>query len=182
MCGPTGIGFLYGKLDVLRAMPPWMGGGEMIADVYLDHSTYADVPNRFEAGTPAIAEVVGLGAAVDYLTQVGMTAIHAYEQSLTAQLLAGLERIEGVTVYGPRARVGLAAFTAEGMHPHDISTILDEAGIAIRAGHHCTQPLHRYLKLSATARASVYFYNTPAEIEQFLVALAEGVEFFRSLS
>ncbi|NJK72712.1 MAG: SufS family cysteine desulfurase [Synechococcaceae cyanobacterium SM2_3_60] len=182
MCGPTGIGFLYGKLDVLRAMPPWMGGGEMIADVYLDHSTYADVPNRFEAGTPAIAEVVGLGAAVDYLTQVGMAEIHAYEQMLAAQLLAGLESIEGVTVYGPRERVGLAAFTIEGMHPHDVSTILDEAGIAIRAGHHCTQPLHRYLNLAATARASVYFYNTPAEIEQFLAALREGAEFFRSLS
>lgn len=181
MCGPTGIGFLYGKLDLLRSMPPWMGGGEMIADVFLDHSTYADVPHRFEAGTPAIAEVVGLGAAVDYLGQIGMARIQAYERVLTQQLLAGLDTIEGITVYGPQERVGLAAFTVEGMHPHDISTILDESGIAIRAGHHCTQPLHRYLKIQSTARASLYFYNTPAEIDQFLIALREGLDFFRSL-
>lgn len=189
MCGPTGIGFLYGKLDVLRSMPPFLGGGEMIADVFLDRSTYADLPHKFEAGTPAISEAIGLGAAVDYLEGVGMERIHAHEQELTKYLLEGIARIEGVTVYGPTLdssgevkRVGLVAFSVDGMHPHDISTVLDGEGIAIRAGHHCTQPLHRYLEVQSTARASLYLYNTKADVDAFLVALKSGVEFFAALA
>ncbi len=184
MCAPTGIGFLYGKLDVLRAMPPFLGGGEMIADVFLDHSTYADVPHKFEAGTPAIAEAIALGAAVDYLTSLGMDNIHAYEQELTLRLFQQLEQLPEVTLYGPKPnaeasnRAGLAAFTTGSVHPHDLSTLLDQEGIAIRAGHHCTQPLHRILKAQSTARASVYFYNTPEEVDIFIVALKQAIEFF----
>ncbi|MBD3880527.1 SufS family cysteine desulfurase [Phormidium tenue FACHB-886] len=184
MCAPTGIGFLYGKLEVLRAMPPFLGGGEMIADVFLDHSTYADVPHKFEAGTPAIAEAVALGAAVDYLTQLGMDAIHAYEQELTLHLFQQLRQISEVTLYGPLPnaeasnRAGLAAFTTGSVHPHDLSTLLDQSGIAVRAGHHCTQPLHRILKAQSTARASVYFYNTHEEVDAFIAALKESIEFF----
>ncbi|MCJ2544646.1 SufS family cysteine desulfurase, partial [Thermostichus vulcanus] len=150
MCGPTGIGILYGKRDLLRSMPPFLGGGEMIADVYLDHATYADIPHKFEAGTPAIAQAVGLGAAVDYLNEIGLDRIHAHEQALITRLLDGIQRIPGITVYGPTdpaRRAGLVSFSAEAIHPHDLSTLLDEHGIAIRAGHHCTQPLHRYLKV-----------------------------------
>ncbi|MCL6432805.1 MAG: SufS family cysteine desulfurase [Leptolyngbyaceae cyanobacterium HOT.MB2.61] len=187
MCGPTGIGFLYGKLDLLRSMPPFLGGGEMIADVFLDHSTYADLPHKFEAGTPAIAEAIALGAAVDYLTNIGMDKIHAYEEELTAYLFQQLEQIPEVRTYGPKpkadgsGRAALAAFTAGGTHPHDLSTILDQAGVAIRAGHHCTQPLHRYLGAQSTARASLYFYNTREEIDVFIAALKEAIEFFGSL-
>jgi cysteine desulfurase / selenocysteine lyase len=184
MCAPTGIGFLYGKLDVLRSMPPFLGGGEMIADVFLDHSTYADVPHKFEAGTPAIAEAVALGAAVDYLSGLGMDNIHAYEQELTLHLFQQLKQLPEVTLYGPLPnaeasnRAGLAAFTTGSVHPHDLSTLLDQEGIAIRAGHHCTQPLHRILKAQSTARASVYFYNTHEEIDTFIVALKQAIEFF----
>ncbi|WP_421654479.1 SufS family cysteine desulfurase [Leptothermofonsia sp. ETS-13] len=187
MCGPTGIGFLYGKLDLLRSMPPFLGGGEMIADVFLDHSTYADLPHKFEAGTPAIAEAIALGAAVDYLTNIGMDKIHAYEEELTAYLFQQLEQIPEVRTYGPKpkadgsGRAALVAFTAGGTHPHDLSTILDQAGVAIRAGHHCTQPLHRYLGAQSTARASLYFYNTREEIDVFIAALKEAIEFFGSL-
>jgi cysteine desulfurase / selenocysteine lyase len=184
MCAPTGIGFLYGRLEELRAMPPFLGGGEMIADVFLDHATYADLPHKFEAGTPAIAEVVGLGAAIDYLTQLGMDKIHAYEQQLTAYLFQQLKQIPEVQLYGPLPnadasnRAALAAFTTGSVHPHDLSTILDQAGIAIRAGHHCTQPLHRLVNAQSTARASLYFYNTEAEIDAFIVALKEAIAFF----
>ncbi len=184
MCAPTGIGFLYGKLDLLRSMPPFLGGGEMIADVFLDHATYADLPHKFEAGTPAIAEAIGLGAAVDYLTNIGMDKIHAYEEELTAYLFHRLKEIPELRIYGPKpnedgsGRTALAAFTAGEVHPHDLSTILDQAGIAIRAGHHCTQPLHRHLKAQSTARASLYFYNTREEIDVFIASLKEAVEFF----
>ena len=184
MCGPTGIGFLYGKLEILRAMPPFMGGGEMIADVFLDHSTYADLPHKFEAGTPAIAEAIALGAAVDYLTNIGMDKIHAYEDQLTAYLFEQLATIPEIKTYGPqpsKGRAALASFTAGDVHPHDLSTILDQAGVAIRAGHHCTQPLHRYLKAQSTARASLYFYNTREEIDVFIASLKEAVEFFGSI-
>jgi len=184
MCGPTGIGFLYGKRDVLRAMPPFMGGGEMIADVFLEHSTYADLPHKFEAGTPAIASAIGLGAAVDYLTNIGMDKIHAYEAELTAYLFEQSRQIPELRLYGPQpnsngeGRAALAAFTAGEVHPHDLSTILDQAGVAIRAGHHCTQPLHRYIKAQSTARASLYFYNTREEIDVFIAALKEAIDFF----
>lgn len=187
MCGPTGIGFLYGKLDLLRAMPPFLGGGEMIADVFLDHATYADLPHKFEAGTPAIGEAIALGAAVDYLTEIGMDRIHAYEVELTAYLFQQLQDIPEVQVYGPQpdangaGRTALASFTAGDVHPHDLSTILDQAGVAIRAGHHCTQPLHRYLNIQSTARASLYFYNTRPEIDTFIESLKEAVEFFGSI-
>jgi cysteine desulfurase/selenocysteine lyase len=184
MCGPTGIGFLYGKLDLLRSMPPFMGGGEMIADVFLEKSTYADLPHKFEAGTPAIAEAIALGAAVDYLTGLGMDNIHAYEDQLTAYLFQQLEQIPELRLYGPppsKGRAALASFTAGDVHPHDLSTILDQAGVAIRAGHHCTQPLHRYLKAQSTARASLYFYNTREEIDVFIASLKEAVEFFGSI-
>lgn len=184
MCGPTGVGFLYGKLDLLRSMPPFLGGGEMIADVFLESSTYADLPHKFEAGTPAIAEAIALGAAVDYLTGIGLDKIHAYEEELTAYLYQQLEQIPQIRIYGPpvnKGRAALAAFTAGDVHPHDLSTILDQAGVAIRAGHHCTQPLHRYLKVQSTARASLYFYNTKEEIDVFIVALREAIEFFGSI-
>jgi len=188
MCGPSGIGFLYGKLEVLRSMPPFLGGGEMIADVFLDHATYADLPYKFEAGTPAIGEAIALGAAVDYVTKIGMDTIHQYEQELTAYLLQQLYTIPNIQVYGPQltqtnypknqGRAALAAFTVDGIHPHDLSTILDQAGIAIRAGHHCTQPLHRHLNAQSTARASLYFYNTRSEIDRFIETLQEAIDFF----
>lgn len=187
MCAPTGIGFLYGKLALLRSMPPFLGGGEMIADVFLDHSTYADVPHRFEAGTPAIAEAIALGAAVDYLTGIGMDKIYAYENELTDYLFQQLPTIPDLTVYGPKPQAGgkgraaLASFTAGAVHPHDLSTILDQAGVAIRAGHHCTQPLHRAIGAQSTARVSLYFYNTREEVDKFIEALKEAVEFFSSI-
>lgn len=184
MCAPTGIGFLYGKLDVLRSMPPFFGGGEMIQDVYLDHSTYADLPHKFEAGTPAIAEAIALGAAVDYLTNIGMDKIRAYEEELTAYLFQRLSEVPNLRIYGPKpdaeggGRAALASFTAGELHPHDLSTLLDHEGIAIRSGHHCTQPLHRLLNAPGTARASLYFYNTREEIDQFIEALKETIDFF----
>lgn len=184
MCAPTGIGFLYGKLDLLRSMPPFLGGGEMIADVFLDHSTYADVPHRFEAGTPAIGEAVALGAAIDYISSIGIEQIEAYEQHLTKYLFERLNQISEVRVYGPQpkpdgsGRAALASFTCGSVHPHDLSTILDRAGVAIRAGHHCTQPLHRAIGAQSTARVSVYFYNTREEIDVFIAALKEAIEFF----
>lgn len=187
MCGPTGAGFLYGKLNVLRGMSPFLGGGEMIADVYLDHATYADLPHKFEAGTPAIAEAIGLGAAVDYLTAIGMDQIHSYETELTAYLYQRLTELPSVRTYGPKpaadgsGRAALASFTVGEIHPHDLSTILDQSGVAIRAGHHCTQPLHRYIGAQSTARASLYFYNTREEIDVFIEALKEAIDFFGSI-
>jgi cysteine desulfurase / selenocysteine lyase len=182
MCAPTGIGFLYGKLELLRSMPPFFGGGEMIADVFLDHSTYADLPHKFEAGTPAIGEAIALGVAIDYLTNIGMDKIHAYEQELSAYLYQQLSQIPELRIYGPTTnRAALAAFTSGDIHPHDLSTLLDQAGVAVRAGHHCTQPLHRELKAQSTARASLYFYNTTEEIDVFIVALKESIEFFASI-
>lgn len=187
MCGPTGIGFLYGKLDLLREMPPFLGGGEMIADVFLDHSTYAELPHKFEAGTPAIAEAIGLGAAVDYLSAIGMDKIAAYEHELTAYLYEHLNQVPQVQLYGPQpqpdgsGRACLATFTVEGVHAQDLSTLLDQSGIAIRSGHHCTQPLHRILGASSTARASLYFYNTKEEIDIFIAALKDTIDFFGSV-
>lgn len=187
MCAPTGIGFLYGKLNLLLAMPPFMGGGEMISEVYLDHSTYAELPHKFEAGTPAIGEAISLGAAVDYLTQIGMDKIHAYEEELTAYLFKQLRGIPHLKIHGPqptvdgKGRAALASFTVPGLDSSDVSTMLDNEGVAIRSGHHCTQPLHRILGVSGTARASFYFYNTREEIDAFIVALKETIEFFGSI-
>ncbi len=187
MCAPTGIGFLYGKLALLREMPPFMGGGEMIQDVYLDHSTYADLPHKFEAGTPAIAEAIAIGAAVDYLTAIGIDRIHDYEVELTQYLFEQLATIPNLTTYGPKpnldgsGRAALAAFTVEGLHANDLSTLMDQAGVAVRSGNHCTQPLHNILNVSATARASIYFYNTKEEIDAFITALKETIAFFADL-
>ena len=184
MCAPTGIGFLYGKLELLEAMPPFFGGGEMISEVYLDHSTYAELPHKFEAGTPAIGEAIALGAAIDYLTNIGMDKIHSYEAELTAYLFAQLAQIPEIRIYGPKpnaqgeGRAALAAFTVEGVHANDLSTLLDQEGVAIRSGHHCTQPLHRYLGVAGTARASLSFYNTREEIDIFIKALKETLDFF----
>jgi cysteine desulfurase/selenocysteine lyase len=184
MCAPTGIGFLYGKLDLLREMPPFFGGGEMIADVFLEYSTYADLPHKFEAGTPAIGEAIALGAAIDYLSNIGMDQIHACEAELTAYLFQQLRQIPQIKIYGPQpdsngeGRAALASFTAGELHPQDLSTMLDQDGVAIRSGHHCTQPLHRYLNISSTARASLYFYNTYEEIDVFVKALKETIDFF----
>ncbi|MCW6038019.1 SufS family cysteine desulfurase [Spirulina subsalsa FACHB-351] len=186
MCAPTGIGFLYGKLELLEAMPPFLGGGEMIQDVFLDHCTYAGLPHKFEAGTPAIGEAIALGAAIDYLTQIGMERIHAYEEDLTAHLFAKLAEIPDLQTYGPqptpegKGRASLAAFNVAGLNASDLSTLLDHEGVAIRSGHHCTQPLHRLLGVTGSARASLYFYNTHAEIDRFIVALHETIDFFRS--
>ena len=179
MVGPTGIGALYGRYDVLNAMPPFMGGGSMIRKVTIDSSTYADIPQRFEAGTPAIAEAVGFGVAVRYLSALGMQRVRAREHVLTQYLLQTLSSIPNVTVYGPSAdeRGGVASFNVDGVHPHDVASVLDQDNIAVRAGHHCCQPLMRALDVNATTRASVYFYNTTEEID----TLARGLERVRQV-
>lgn len=174
MLGPTGSGVLYGKRALLEAMPPWQGGGDMIATVTLEGSTWNELPYKFEAGTPSIAEAIGLGVAIDYLESVGMDAIHAHEQALTAHALNQLTEVEGLTIYGPRdaqKRGGLVAFSLAGVHAHDLAQMLDAEGIAVRAGHHCAQPLHDWFKVSATARASFYLYNTFDEIDRLAAAL-----------
>jgi cysteine desulfurase/selenocysteine lyase len=163
MCGPTGIGFLWGRLDLLNSMPPWKGGGEMIDQVTLEGSTWQDSPARFEAGTPAIAQAIGLGAAIDYLNAIGMDEIEAYEHELAEYLYERLAAVPGIEILGPtnpKQRAALCAFHHEQVHPSDLSTFLDMDGIAIRAGHHCCQPLHAELGYTHSARASLYFYNT----------------------
>ena len=174
MCGPTGIGILYGKEAILENMPPFMGGGDMIKKVTLGSFTPNDLPYKFEAGTPAIAEAIGLGAAVDYLSSIGMAQIAAHEQELIVYTLDRLAEISGVHVIGPEAskKGGVAAFELDGIHPHDIAQILDSDGIAVRAGHHCAMPLHDKFHLPATTRASMYLYSTRKEIDQ----LAAGIE------
>jgi len=180
MCGPTGIGVLYGKRDLLNAMPPFMGGGDMIREVRMSDSTWNDLPYKFEAGTPAIAEVIGLGAAVDFLASVGMEQIEAHEHALTTYMVEKLEQIEGLQMLGPGAnqRGGLVAFTLGDVHPHDLSYALDQDGVAIRAGHHCAQPIHDKYGIAASARSSVYLYNTPADIDQLAVSLEKAIEMF----
>ena len=161
MCGPTGIGILWGREDLLNSMPPFLGGGEMIDQVTLDGATFAPAPGRFEAGTPAIAQAIGLGAAVKYLNEVGMDDIEAYEHELGEYLYKRLSECKGVTVLGPEAdRAALCAFHCDSVHPSDLSSFLDMEGVAVRAGHHCCQPLHQALGYSHSARASLYFYNT----------------------
>jgi len=182
MCGPTGIGVLYGRKELLEAMPPFMGGGEMIRRVHLRSFVPHELPHKFEAGTPAIAEAIGLGEAVDYLTSTGMDAIASHEREIIAYTLERLEEIPGVQVYGPTAehRGGVAAFTLAGVHPHDISQILDSQGVAIRAGHHCAMPLHEKYNLPATARASFYLYNTFQEVDKLAEAIYKVKEVFGS--
>ncbi|MCB9136306.1 MAG: cysteine desulfurase [Anaerolineales bacterium] len=173
MCGPTGIGVLYGKEKLLDAMPPFMGGGDMIKRVRLTSFTPNDLPHKFEAGTPAIAEAIGFGAAVDYLTEVGMDAIAAHEHALTEYALERLEEIPGVWVFGPSAdkKGGVAAFTLDEIHPHDVAEILDKHGVAVRAGHHCAMPLHEKFDIPATTRASFYLYNTREEVDKLVDAI-----------
>lgn len=173
MCGPTGIGILYGKRELLAEMPPFMGGGDMIRRVTLDGSTWNELPYKFEAGTPSIAEGIGLGAAVDYLSELGMENVHAHETFITNYALEALSEVEGLKVIGPPAnqRAGVAAFTLEGVHPHDIAQLLDSDGIAVRAGHHCAMPLHKQMGITATARASFYVHTTSAEIDALVTSL-----------
>ena len=188
MCAPTGIGFLYGKEALLEEMPPFFGGGEMISEVFLDHFTVGELPHKFEAGTPAIGEAIALGAAVDYLTNLGMDNIHAYEMELTAYLFKQLIEIPQLKIYGPKpdqkgqGRAALASFNIENIHASDLSTLLDHDGIAIRSGHHCTQPLHRLFKASGSARASLSFYNTHAEIDRFIEVLIQTIDFFNGIA
>jgi len=174
MCGPTGIGVLYGKEALLEAMPPFLGGGDMIRKVEWESATWNRLPWKFEAGTPAFVEGIGLGAAVDYLTGIGMEAIAAHERELTAYAMERLSALPGLNIIGPPAhqRGGVVAFTFRGIHPHDVAHMLDMEGIAVRAGHHCAQPLHRRLGLTATVRASFYLYNTAEEVD----ALARALE------
>ena len=185
MCGPTGIGFLWGTTDALESMPPWMGGGEMIDVVTLEKTTFAAPPSRFEAGTPAIAEAIGFGRACDFMMDIGMQNVDAYEKVLGARLHAALSDIdEGLVVYGPsfdRPRGALATFNVAGIHPTDLSTILDQSGIAVRSGHLCTQPLHAELGISSSIRASPYLYNTVEEVDAFAAALKETISFFREM-
>ncbi len=180
MCGPTGIGVLYGKADLLERMPPFLGGGDMIKEVKLHSFRPNTLPHKFEAGTPAIAEAVGFGAAVDYLSRLGMPAIAAHEHDLVAYALDRLEEIPGLRLLGPPAekRGGVAAFVLNGIHPHDVAQILDRQGIAVRAGHHCAQPLHEKFGLSATTRASFYLYNTREEIDLLVNGIYEVKKFF----
>lgn len=177
MCGPTGVGFLYGRREILEAMPPFMGGGEMIATVHMDRSTYAELPHKFEAGTPAIGEAIALGAAVAYLEGLGIDAVEAYEDDLAAYLYASLTAFEEVRVYGPATgRAALCAFNVDGLNATDIATLLDLEGVAVRSGHHCAQPLHRALGVESSARASLYVYNTTAEVDALIAALKGAVD------
>jgi cysteine desulfurase/selenocysteine lyase len=181
MCGPTGVGILYGKRHLLEEMPPFMGGGDMIRRVTLEGSTWNDLPWKFEAGTPSIAEGIGMGAAVDYLCEVGMEAIHHYEQFITGYALEALSEVKGLRLLGPpiAQRGGVASFTLDGVHPHDVSQLLDEKGVAIRAGHHCAMPLHQHLAIPASARASFYLYTTTEDIDRLVAGLDYVRDVFR---
>jgi cysteine desulfurase/selenocysteine lyase len=180
MCGPTGIGVLYGREDLLEDMPPFLGGGDMIKRVQLESFTANDLPYKFEAGTPPIAEGIGLGAAIDFLTSIGMQAVHQHEKLLIGRMLDRLEEVPGVRVYGPGAdhKGGVASFSFEGIHPHDVAQILDDQGIAVRAGHHCAMPIHEKFGLPATTRASFYLYNTLQEVDSLIEGLYKAKEIF----
>ncbi|MGG4216328.1 cysteine desulfurase [Paenibacillus sp. FSL L8-0638] len=179
MCAPTGIGALYGKKALLENMEPIEFGGEMIDDVGLYESTWKELPWKFEGGTPIIAGAVGLGAAIDFLESIGMDAIAQHESRLSNYALKRLREVEGLTIYGPAERhVGLVTFNLDDVHPHDVATVLDSKGVAVRAGHHCCQPLMRWLKASATARASFYLYNTEEEVDALVSALIQTKEYF----
>lgn len=182
MLGPTGIGVLYGKQAFLEKMPPVEYGGEMIDFVGLQAATFKELPWRLEGGTPNIAGAIGLGAAVDYLDQIGMANIQAHEQALVTMALPKLQAIDGLTIYGPQAaaqRTGVIAFNLDNLHPHDLATALDMQGVAVRAGHHCAQPLMQWLNVATTARASFYLYNTEADVETFVTAIQAAKEFFQ---
>jgi cysteine desulfurase/selenocysteine lyase len=170
--GPTGIGALWARRDILSAMPPWQGGGSMIDRVTFETTTYAPAPTRFEAGTPAIIEAIGFASAVDYITAIGLPAIHAHEAALVRDLRSALQSMNDVTLFGPENSAGIVSFALDGVHPHDLGTILDEGNVAIRAGHHCAQPLMTHLGVPATARASFGLYNDASD----LAALLSGIE------
>ncbi len=178
MLGPTGVGILYGRKQILDEMEPFLGGGEMIRNVYLDHSEWDKVPQKFEAGTPNVAQAIGLGAAVDYLRNVGMDRIRAAEMDVVQEAYERLSDESGVHVYGPEERGGVVSFTMDSVHPHDISTIIDKEGVAIRAGHHCTQPLMEDIGEPATARASFYFYNRKEDVDALMDAITSVKELF----
>jgi cysteine desulfurase/selenocysteine lyase len=175
MCGPTGCGALWGRRELLEAMPPYQGGGEMIHVVGRDESTWASLPHKFEAGTPNIAGAIGMGAAVDYLSEIGMDAIQAHERQLLDYALARIRAVPGIRVYGPESldeRSAVVSFTLGDAHPHDISTILDAEGIAVRAGHHCAQLVMKHFGVAATARASFYLYNTRDDVDRLIEGLS----------
>ncbi|HWO73284.1 MAG TPA: cysteine desulfurase [Dehalococcoidia bacterium] len=181
MVGPTGVGVLYGRPELLEAIDPFLTGGSMISRVRLEDTTWNEVPYKFEAGTPNVADVIGLGAAVDYLEALGMENVRAHEKQLTAYAMERIGSVPGVTIYGPRdpeQRIGVVSFNYGDVHPHDLSQVLDQYGVAIRAGHHCAQPLMRRLDLVATARASFYVYNTRAEVDVLVDALKEAGRYF----
>lgn len=173
MCGPTGVGILYGKRALLEAMPPWMGGGDMIRRVTLEGSTFNDLPHKFEAGTPAIAEGIGMGAAVDYLSNLGMDRVHTYEREIADYLHDRLAEVPGLRLFNPDApyRSSVATFTLDDIHAHDMAQILDSEGVAVRAGHHCAMPLHQHFNVPATSRASFYLYNSLTEVDKLVEAL-----------
>jgi cysteine desulfurase/selenocysteine lyase len=174
LCGPSGAGGLWGRRELLEAMPPFLTGGEMIRSVRLDGTSWNDLPWKFEAGTPAIAEVVGMGAAIDYLTEIGLDAIHAHETTITAYALERLAEVPGLTIHGPveaSRRGGVVSFSLAGVHPHDVAEILGSDGVCVRAGHHCTQPVMEALGVAATTRASFYLYTVPAEIDRMIDSL-----------
>jgi len=180
MCGPTGIGVLYAREALLKAMPPFLGGGDMIKRVRLDGFSTNDVPYKFEAGTPAIAEAIGLGAAINFLESIGMDLVHQHEQHLVSYALERLAEVPGVRVYGPAAeqRGGVTSFTLADIHPHDVAQILDQDGIAVRAGHHCAMPIHERFCIPATTRASFYLYNTTEEVDKLIEGLYKVRQIF----
>ena len=180
MCGPTGVGILYGREDLLEEMPPFMGGGEMIMEVWTDRATYAEIPFKFEAGTMNVAQAVGMGAAIEYMNGLGFDSVRQHEMDLTRYAMGKLAEI-GATIYGPpnvEDRGGVVSFTLDEVHPHDMATILDQEGICIRAGHHCAQPLMRRLGVPATGRASFYIYNSPDEVDALVEALEKSKGWF----
>mmetsp|Transcript_42925 Transcript_42925/g.103874 ORF Transcript_42925/g.103874 Transcript_42925/m.103874 type:complete len:496 (+) Transcript_42925:128-1615(+) len=184
MCGPTGIGFLWGKEDLLNSMPPYMGGGEMIDQVTMEESTYAPAPARFEAGTPPIAQAVGFAASIKYLADIGMDNVQSYEHEIAAYMHRRMSEVDKVHVLGPPVgedRAAVCAFYVDGVHPSDLSTFLDMEGVAIRAGHHCCQPLHQAKGISHSARASLYIYNTKEDVDYFIEKLESTIKFFVGL-
>ncbi|MBI2683915.1 MAG: cysteine desulfurase [Actinobacteria bacterium] len=183
MCGPTGIGVLVGRVAVLDAMEPFLGGGEMIREVTAEGSTWNDLPYKFEAGTPPIAEAVGIGAAADYLMAIGLDHVRAHEREMAAALIDGLASVPDITIYGPMdpdRRGAAVSFSLPDIHPHDIAQLLDQEGVAVRAGHHCAKPLMRVLGINATARASAYVYNTPDDVDVLVRGLASARRYLRS--
>jgi cysteine desulfurase/selenocysteine lyase len=179
MCGPTGVGALYGRAEILNTMPPWHGGGEMIVSVTLEKSTFKKAPHRFEAGTPNIAGAIGLAAAIDYIEQIGRSEIFKHDSHLAAYAMERLAELPGIRVLGPPSERGaLVGFVMEAAHPHDLTTFADQHGLALRGGHHCNQPLMRRFGLPGTTRASFYFYNTTAEIDRMIEILHAATRFF----